>query len=310
MKALLPFGIWVSIVITVAAMLDASSALAAVIVTDDLGRNVELARPVHRIVSLSPSVTETLFAVGAGDKLVGDTTYCDFPPAAKSLPHVGDTLHPSTEMLIGLKRDIVIIASETMSPSEADQLAVTWRSPVFIASKHTYQGVEDDVATFGKLFGEANRTRSTLFAMEQARLTVRLVIAGNSRPAAFVVVWDRPLMTASGASFIGDLIRLAGGINIAEKTPGKYPGYSLERLIQKDPPFIFVGDTGDTVRRSTLRLPGSSALSAARNHRVYGIPSSWTDIPGPRLRMGLLAIAQILHPASCAKVSRSAKNRL
>jgi iron complex transport system substrate-binding protein len=267
---------------------------AKTIVTDDLGRQITLIRPVRRIISLAPSVTEILYAVGAQDKLVGDTAYCDYPPAARNIAHVGNMLNPSDEKIISLRPDFIIIASQTIAVEEADQLQRRWHCPVYVTAAADYAGVEHNIAALGNIAGTPAATHTAIRQMQQALQQVQITVRGKPKPSVFVVVWERPLMTAGGKSFIGDLIRLAGGTNVAENLTA-YPSYSLENLLRQNPEIILMDGHENKVTTETLTIPGSAYLKAVRLHHIYGIPSDWIDRPGPRLRFALLAVAKVLH---------------
>ena len=269
---------------------------AALTVTDDLGRRIVLPHSPKRIISLAPSVTEILFAVGAGKKIVGDTVYCDFPAAAKRVPHVGGPITPSAEKILTLHPDLIILADQTLPVSEADTLAARWKTPVYVTAAATYAGVERDIAALGMLAGQPMATQNTLRQMQNAERIVRRAVQGRSQPHVFVVVWEKPLMTAGGSSFIGDLIRLAGGINVAEKSAGSYPAYSPERLLRDQPDIVLTG-----INYTTLTFPGAEALKAVKQRRVFAVTGDWTDRPGPRLGQGLLAVAKALHPEGFIK---------
>jgi iron complex transport system substrate-binding protein len=272
-----------------------TGASAASTIHDDLGRTIALPHPIKRIVSLAPSITEILFAVGAGDKVVGDTVYCDYPEAAKRVAHVGGMEDPNEERIVSLRPDLVMIASESISAGEADRFSAKIRIPVYITAAHTYEGVIDNVQHLGALCGKPERTAATVRQMRSALAEARR-IAGTARPkSVFVVVWSNPLMTASGASFIGDLVRLTGGRNVAESLQSPYPSYSPEALIRANPDYILIGGPGEQVHPGSLDLPWARTLTAVRAHRIIVIPSDWTDRPGPRLRFGLLAIANLLR---------------
>jgi iron complex transport system substrate-binding protein len=269
---------------------------AAQTVNDDLGRRVVLPRSPQRIVSLAPSVTEILYAVGAGRKLVGDTVFCDFPPAAKRLPHVGGPITPSAEKILALHPDLIVLADQTLPAAEADMLAVRWRTPVYVTAAATYAGVERDIAALGALAGEPKATLETLRRMRTTEQGVRRAVQGRTKPRVFVVVWGNPLMTAGGGSFIGDLIRIAGGINIAEHSSESYPSYSPERLLREQPDSILTG-----IDHSDLTFPGAAVLTAVKQRRVFAVTGDWTDRPGPRLGLGLQAVAKALHPEGFQK---------
>jgi len=265
-------------------------------IVDDLGRTVKLPHSIRRIVSLAPSVTEILYAVGAKDKIVGDTAYCDYPSDARKLPHVGDTVNPNAEQIISMRPDMVIMSSNLISSKEADQMAARWHTSVFITNPESYADVERNIGTLGQLLGNPKETRVTLKKMEAARLQVVRATTGKTRPTVFAIVWDDPLMTASGRSFIGDLIRLAGGTNIAETMSGDYPTCSPEIVVQHNPDYILTSNQGSQVTQTNLTYPWRKALVASKSRHIYAVPTDWTYRPGPRLGLGLLAIAKILHP--------------
>ncbi len=271
-------------------------AQAAQTVTDDLGRRITLPHPPRRIISLAPSVTEILFTVGAGKKTVGDTIYCDYPPAAKTLPHVGGPITPSAEKILALRPDLIILADQTLPASEADTLASRWRTPVYVTAAGTYAGVERDIAALGALAGQPKPTQETLRWMRNVQAEVQRAVQGRPKPRVFVVVWAKPLMTAGGDSFIGDLIRLAGGSNVAERSGESYPSYSPEMLLREQPDILLTG-----IDHADLTFPGAAALRAVRQHRVVAVTGDLTDRPGPRLGQGLLAVAKALHPEVFAK---------
>jgi len=264
---------------------------AAQAVTDDLGRRVTLPRPPRHIISLAPSVTEILFAVGAGGKVAGDTPYCDWPPAARTLPHVGGPITPNAEKILALRPDLIILADQTLPRARADALAARWRAPVYVTAAATYAQVERDVAALGALAGSPRATADALARMRAAQAVVRRAVQGRPRPRVFVIVWDKPLMTAGGGSFIGDLIRLAGGVNVAEHMGESYPSYSPERLLREQPDVVLTG-----INRKALDIPGARALRAVQQRHVFAVTGDWTDRPGPRLGLGLLAVAKALHP--------------
>ncbi len=271
-------------------------ALAGPSVTDDLGRRIALPHPPQRIISLAPSVTEILFAVGAGKRIVGDTIYCDYPAAAQTLPHVGGPITPSAEKILALHPDLIVLADQTLPASEADTLASRWKTPVYVTAAGTYAGVERDIAALGALVGQPRATLETLRRMQNAQAKVQRAVQGRPKPRVFVVVWAKPLMTASGSSFIGDLIRLAGGSNVAEKSGESYPSYSPEMLLREQPDILLTG-----IDHTDLTFPGAAALRAVKKHRVVAVTGDLPDRPGPRLGQGLLAVAKALHPEAFAK---------
>jgi iron complex transport system substrate-binding protein len=268
---------------------------APIVLTDDLGRSVVLSAAPKRIVSLEPSVTEVLYAVGAQNRVVADDDYSDYPPAARWKPHVNG-IGPSRETMIGLKPDLIILFDQTFTRAKANQWSIEYRAPVLVLAAATYQGVESDIATIGGLAGDPARTQAVLRRMNSALELVERAVRNRPRPRVFAVVWDRPLMTAGRGSFIDNLIGLAGGVNVAASTAVGYPTYSPERLVSDAPEIILGGTVGGVVTRTADPGLANLNLSAIKNGRCYEIPDDWTSRPGPRLSLGLVAVARVLHP--------------
>ncbi len=266
-----------------------------IFVRDDLGRKIVLPCRPQRIVSLEPSVTEELYAVGAGGKLVADDYYADFPAQAKYMPHVNGML-PSREMIVGLHPDLIVLFDQTFTAYKADQWSQQYGVPVYVTNAGTYVGVEHDIANIGGLLGTATDTMRTISVMNHTLQAVRKAVAHKSRPKVFVTIWDKPLMTAGSGTFMNDLIDIAGGVNVAAVRVTGYPAYSPEQLVADDPDIIISGTTGTAILRKSD--PGLSMLTlrADRYNRTWAIPDDWTARPGPRLALGLSAMARILHP--------------
>ena len=265
-------------------------------ITDDLGRRLEVAHGARRIISLSPSATEVFFAVGAQRRLVADTTRCNYPPAAKQLPRL-DGLNPSHEMLIALHPDLIVLSDQTMTVDRADQLTRQYGSPVYVMAASTYDQVEADILRIGDSFGSPPLAAQIVAGMRKVAISTTSRVANLPRPRVFVVIWERPLMTAGGGSFFDNLIGLAGGINVAHRE-AKYPDYAEERLVADNPDVILTQTEGGSEQLAVLR---PLRLRAMHTGRIYTIPDDWTDRPGPRLALGLQAIARDLHPEAFAK---------
>ena len=264
-------------------------------VTDDLGRRMTFTLPIRRVVSFSPGATEIAFAVGAGTKLVGDTTYCDYPPAARDLPHVGGLIDQDIEKVIALRPDVIITADELVDRSAATQIERKYGVPVYVMAADTYTGVERDVVSLGSFIGDVAATRETTQRMDAARDRVRQAITGLPIKSAFMVIWPKPLMTAGKDTFIADLIALAGGDNVAN-TKANFDQYPTERLVRDDPDVLLTTASCDHVMPT--RLPDLSGLDlkAIKLRHIYAVPEDWLIKPGPRLALGLQALARVLHP--------------
>ena len=269
---------------------------AAQTVVDDLGRRMVLPHGVQRIVALDPSVVEILFAVGAGGKIVGTTSYANYPPAVSSIPKF-NALEPSRELLISLRPDLIVLSDQTMTVQKADARARLYGFPVFVTNANSYAGVERDIALLGGYFGDPKLARKVNADMENALADVRKRVAHHPKVTVFDVVWCRPLMTAGKDSFVSNLVALAGGVDIAADAP-KYSEYSTEKLVALNPTFILVAQESLSAARAALRGLG---LGALRTGRLRGLNDDTTVRPGPRLAIGLEEVARILHPEAFAK---------
>ena len=239
----------------------------------------------YRIVSLSPAMTEILFSIGAGDQIVGVTTFCDFPEHAKRLPKVGDFSHPSIERIIGLKPDLVIInlPEQGRIKKELDKLGIK----TFVSSPASLFELYSELSVLGAELGRQKAADSLISYMKQNLQAV----TPDRRPRVYVEISPRPLVTIGCNSFLNDLIHDAGGINIFEDLGKDYPVISQEAVIARDPDIIIVlhpeGVTG--------RI-GWQNVRAIKNGRVYeDLNADHLMRPGPRLILGFKRLKEIIH---------------
>jgi iron complex transport system substrate-binding protein len=265
-------------------------------VTDELGRTVTVPARPRRIVSLAPNLTEMVFALGAGDRLVADTSYCNYPPEAAALPHVGDTQRPDVERILTLKPDLVLVstASELQGvTAKLTDLGLT----VYVSNPRDLDGVFASVERLGDVLDareQAARLAASLRAREKAVVDA---VAGKPSPKVFVVVSDTPLITSGKGTFLDDLIRRAGGASISGDEPVEWPQYSAETVVARAPDVIVVPGFAHGVALEADDLPEAlRATPAARSGRVVKIDGDLLMRPGPRLVDGLEALARDLHP--------------
>ena len=269
--------------------------------TDDLGRAVTLARPPQRIVSLAPSNTEILFAIGAGPQVVGVTDFCDYPPEARRLPRVGGMVPGSlsVERVVSLRPDLVLSVGRLQQPviDALQRLGI----PVFALDPASLEDVYENLRRVGRLTGHPDGAEAVVRTMQQRVDAVRRLVADippQRRVRVFYEVWDNPLMTAGPGSFIGQLIELAGGINVFRDVQQDWPQVSLEELVRRDPDVILGPAThGSGLALEQLRRrPGWQNLRAVRTGRVYVVEDDLISRPGPRLVEGLERVARALYP--------------
>jgi iron complex transport system substrate-binding protein len=270
-------------------------------ITDDLGRQIKLAKLPQKIISLAPSSTEMLFALGLDDKIVGVTDYCDFPEAAKTKPRVASYTTPNIEKLVSMAPDLVLAESiheKTVLPA-LEKLGLT----VFVSYPRSIGSILQDIT----LLGQANakvKTASQLVSSLNSRInTVRSktdILAAQKRLRVLYVVWHQPIWTMGSATFTDDLIKIAGGTNIytADFTESRI--VSLESVITKNPQVIIIsgmGTTGDQIFNGIKQEDRLKTVDAMINNRVFKISNAdLIERPGPRIVDGLEEIARLIHP--------------
>jgi iron complex transport system substrate-binding protein len=265
-------------------------------VRDQTGRNVNVPDNPQRLLSLAPNITETVYALGLDDELVGDTDNCDFPPQAKNKPHVGTMVNPSLERIVALKPDLVLGTPEANRRDTADQLE-RLGIPVYGVTAKTLAGNLVSIADLGQILGRAAASKRLVEELQARMDRVKRQVAGQAQPRVLFVVWYRPLITVGTKSFIADVIRAAGGVPIGEDLKSEWPRLTLEELLPENPGVILLPKT-ESFSPSVEEfrsLPGWKELRAVKEGHMYFI-SETIMRPGPRLVDALEELAGILHP--------------
>lgn len=258
-------------------------------IIDELGRTVHILSRAERVVSLAPSVTEILFALGAGDRVIGVTSYCDFPPEARLKESVGDTLKPSVERIVALRADLVIVSTASQVESSVQKLEELGIS-VYVSNPRSVEGVLESIDRIGELIDVRDVARELTRRLRRRISSIESQAAGPAPPSVFVILGTEPLITAGGASFINDLVSRAGGRSISSDVKGDYPQYSLETAVAKQPEIIFLQAGGNVLPERLRQTP------AARGGRVYRLDDDLLLRPGPRVVDGLEQMAAKIHP--------------
>ena len=265
------------------------------VMTDDAGRRVALPERVDRVVSLAPNLTEIVFAVGAGDRLVGRTSYCDYPPEAKAVTEVGDTLHPSLERMISLKPQLVLI-------STASQLEVFTRQlqsqniAVFVTDPHDLEGVFRSIEQVGQILGHEEQAKLLVQKLRERTDAVQQAVKQKQPVRIFYQLSAEPLYTAGHDAFVTDLIRRAGGISVTAGVPGAWPKYSNESALAAKPDAIILPTGASMGTGNSMVAEALRQSPAVREGRVYKINDDHLARPGPRAVDGLEEMARALHP--------------
>ncbi|HYY56253.1 MAG TPA: cobalamin-binding protein [Pyrinomonadaceae bacterium] len=264
-------------------------------VTDDAGRRVRVVTRPERIISLAPNLTEIVYAVGAGARLVGNTTYCDYPPEAKQVAKVGDTLHPSIERIIALRPQLILVSTASQLETFTRQLDEQ-QIAVYVTDPHDLEGVFRSIVAVGDLLGQ--REEAERVAGELRARTAKIEGAVKSSPQlrVFYQLSAEPLYTAGRDSYITDLIRRAGATSVTGEVPGAWPRYSDEAALGSRPEAIVMA-TGGSMGEANREVAASLKRSpAAQTGRIIQIDGDYLSRPGPRLVDGLEQMAHALHP--------------
>jgi iron complex transport system substrate-binding protein len=262
---------------------------------DDAGRNVTLPATVDRVITLAPNLTEVVFAVGAGDRLVGNTTYCDYPEQAKSITKVGDTLHPSLERIIALRPQVVLVSTASQLEVFTQQLQ-SQNIAVFVTDPHDLDGVFKSIEQIGKILNHEQQAQSLVQSLRERTNAVEQAVKQTPSVRTFYQVSAEPLYTAGHDAFVTDLMRRAGGASVTGDVPGAWPKFSNESALAARPDAIILptgGSMGAANANPAEALRNSPAVQAGR---VYRINDDHLARPGPRAVQGLEEMARSLHP--------------
>jgi iron complex transport system substrate-binding protein len=261
------------------------------VVNDDLQRRVAVPIKVTRAVSLAPSVTENVFAVGAGDRLVGVTTFCNYPEEAKSIAKIGDTMTPNMETIVALKPDVVLVSTASQIEAFTKTLEANGIA-VYVSNPTTLDGVLNGLESLGHLFGTEEMVDRLVPALRQRVGDVSLKAGNVQKVRVFVQISREPLFTIGNGSFLNDVIERAGGESVTAGVEAAFPKLSPEAAVAYDPDAIIISDSSDN-QEPNGAFKNSPAV---KNRRVYKINADILSRPGPRLVDALEQIAKLLHP--------------
>jgi iron complex transport system substrate-binding protein len=286
---------------TTAAPPTATATTAVIRLTDGMGTEVELPGPAARIVSLGPSNTEILFALGARDQIAGCDLTSDFPAEAKPLAVIADYPTLNVESIIALQPDL-ILAAEIISPEQVQSMRSLGLKVFYLANPTS---LPDDLLTniraIGTLTGKSPEAETVIAGLQSRFDAVKQKSAAAASTPVVYFELDatdpaRPYIAGPG-SFVDTLIHLAGGRNLGAGLSSSWATISAEEILREDPDIILLGDTGYGVTvESVAGRPGWKNLNAVKNNAVYGIDSNLVLRPGPRLADGLEIIARRTHP--------------
>lgn len=262
---------------------------------DDFGDTITAAAgPPERIVSLNPTTTELLYAIGAGDRLVGRTTWDLYPPQVRSVPDLGPGLRPNVEAVMAARPDLVILYASDDNRDAARRLRA--------AGVRTVAYRVDRVADFarvtralGDLTGNTAAARTTVDTVQATLARVRAATAPLPHPTAFWILWESPLLAVGGGSFLDELLTAAGARNVYDSLPGPSPAVSFEDLVRRDPDVVLASPQS---RLHILADPRWQALRAVRDGRVLVFDTTIVNGPSARVGSSAVSLARLLHPGA------------
>lgn len=261
------------------------------VVTDDLGRRVTIPVKVNRVVSTAPSVTENIFAAGAGDRLVGVTTFCNYPEEAKSIAKIGDTMTPNMESIIALKPDIVFVS--TASQIEAFTKTLEQNGiAVYVTDPTSLESVMNGLQKIGDLFGKDDKVGQLIPDLKRRIGAVWDSVKSEKKVRVFVQFSKEPLFTAGNESYLNAIIEKAGGESVTAGVETAFPKLSKETASALNPEAIILSDSPDNQEPNDAFRNSPAVM----NGRVYKVNADILSRPGPRLVDALEQMAKYLHP--------------
>jgi iron complex transport system substrate-binding protein len=266
-------------------------------VTDELSRSIRIPQPLHRVVSLAPSLTETVYALGLQDLLVGDTDYCDFPPEARNKQKVGGTINPSLEAIAALHPDLVLVTKSLNRLDTVNSLA-DLGIPSYSTDPHTVDDIISSTQRLADVLGAPDAGNTLAKDLEHRLADTQQRVAALAPRRVFFIVWNEPLISIGKDTFIADALQHAGAVSIVDSSQS-WPQINLEEVVRLQPEFLVFADShAETVPTSATPfadLPGWRILQAVKNHR-FAVTSDAVTRPAPRIVDAIEDLAKQFHP--------------
>ncbi len=248
-------------------------------IKDFFDRKITIPKDPKRIISLSPATTEILYSVGAEGKIIAVTEDCNFPENAKTKEKIGKFGNISYEKILLLKPDI-IFATKDMGKT-LDGLK-RYNFPIIATDTQNINDIFDNIETLGKFSNNQSKSKSNVALLKQKLLKINeRNLKIKLKPSVFYVVWNDPIMTSSENSFIGDMIKIAGGNNIVKNIKQPFVKYSIESLVSKNPDYLIIPNS--TFKKTNLKIFPWNKLKAVKNNKVIIVDDDRYLRPGPRI---------------------------
>lgn len=251
-------------------------------VTDDLHKKIEINNPPQRVITLAPNLTELVFELGFGDRIVGNTSYCNFPDSAKNIENVADLLTVNLEKITSLQPDLIFITAEGNSKSDYSKL-VDLGYKVFVSNPRHYNGIKKTMLDMGKIFEKTEYAKSIISNWEERIEIVKSKHEKLVYKSVMFLVSTNPIFSVGKKSFVHQILTYAGLENITSDSEISYPMYNREELLVRNPDYIIMYETNNNDINALLEsYPEWNTLSAIINERVFYINADLYSRPGPR----------------------------
>jgi iron complex transport system substrate-binding protein len=262
--------------------------------TDELGRTVVVPDHPHRVICLMPSVTDTVFALGAGDDVVGISDYTEYPAEALKKPSVGNLITPSIETILSLHPDLVI-GLQPVGPMEVTGQLEQLGIPIFLVNPHGVTGIFHSVETIGMALNRKPQADALVQRLQQRLDAVKARTKDLRAPRVFMPVWYDPISTIGKNAFITEIIKDAGGRSVTDDLPMEWPEISMEVVLERAPDALLLVRGGKTTLKVLQERPGWSSMTAVKESRVYYVDSR-INFPSPIAIDALEDLAKQFHP--------------
>ena len=270
-------------------------------VADETGRTVRVPQPVQRIVSLAPSLTETVYALGLQDRLVGDTDYCDYPPDAQKKTKVGGAINPSLEQIVALRPDLVLV-TKSLNLIETVHALDTLGVSSYGTDPHTVREIISSTERLAAVLGVPETGTALGADLERHLAGLQQRLNGLPPRRVLFIVWSDPLISIGKSTFIADALRLAGATSIVDSAQD-WPQMSLEEVVRLQPDFLVFAASHSEAGQNDFDVlaerPGWRGLDAVRNRR-FAVISDAVNRPAPRIVSAIEDLARQLHPEAFA----------
>jgi ABC-type Fe3+-hydroxamate transport system substrate-binding protein len=271
-----------------------TAAHASRVLTDETGRKVSIPDHPHRVVCLAPSVTDTVFALGAGDDVVAISDYTTHPPAALKKPSIGSLIKPSIETILSVHPDLVLGTSIPSSTETAAQLE-TVGIPVYFVDPHGLAGILRSVDSLGSALNRQPQAAALNADLTRRIEAVKARVSGKAMPRVLLPVWYDPIVTIGKHAFITEIVETAGAKSVTDDLTADWPQVSVETIIARAPDALVLFRNGKIAIETLQKRPGWSSLDAVRSNRVYYVDGGIQE-PSPVAIDALEELAREFHP--------------